>query len=390
MQVVLPTGQNGQGCNVHLNKRVWGLGFPVTLTAVVAGVLLLSGCGDKKEGKAASQVAARVNESDITVHQINFRLQSERGLKPEQMEPASRRVLDQLIEQELTIQKAMEQKLDQDPRVVQQLEGARRDVLARAYLQQIAATVQPPAPDVVRKYYDEHPELFSQRRIYQIREYVAPEVSAAQLAELSTAVAAAKAPVEFENWARGKQLAFESNVAVRPAERVPMSLLARLAPVQNGRGIVVAEAPQARVMFVLDSRTQPVSFEQTEKAIRDFLHSEARRKAVEANVAALRTAAKISYEGKFAGQAASAPALSTTRNANLESGLPASGVQINLPGTEAASGAQVSLPTSTASGVSVSLPTAGSASGVAVSLPGVGASGVEVRLPGSVASAVKP
>ena len=154
---------------------------------------------------------------------------------------------------------------------------------------------------------------------------------------------------------------------------------------------MTADAPLGRVMFVVDSRPQPATFEQVKGAIQEFLTNEARRKAVEGNVAALKTNAKIAFEGKFAGQAASAPALSTTRNATLESGLPASGVEINLPSAGAASSEQISLPGTgaAASGVSISLPTSGNP-GVSVSLPNAGASGVEVRLPGVAASAAKP
>ena len=47
--------------------------------AIVAASVALVGCGDKKE-KSASQTAAKVNKDEITVHQINFVLQQQRGL----------------------------------------------------------------------------------------------------------------------------------------------------------------------------------------------------------------------------------------------------------------------------------------------------------------------
>ena len=73
----------------------------VACAAVVA--LLLAGCGDKKD-KAASQTAAKVNKEEITVHQINFVLQQQRGLKAEQTDAASKQILDRLIDQELALQ----------------------------------------------------------------------------------------------------------------------------------------------------------------------------------------------------------------------------------------------------------------------------------------------
>ena len=87
---------------------------------------LLAGCGGGGDkGEKASQTAAKVNKEEITVHQINFVLQQQRGLKPEQAEAASKQILERLIDQELALQKALEQKLDREPRVVQQIEAAR-------------------------------------------------------------------------------------------------------------------------------------------------------------------------------------------------------------------------------------------------------------------------
>ena len=74
----------------------------VTVAAVLAG------CGDKKKEKPASQTAAKVNKEEITVHQINFVLQQQRGLAPEQAASASKQVLERLIDQELSMQKAQD------------------------------------------------------------------------------------------------------------------------------------------------------------------------------------------------------------------------------------------------------------------------------------------
>src|SRR5450432_277326 len=111
---------------VRLNRPTQALVVVLAVTAT-----LLAGCGDKKKDKAATQTAAKVNKEEITVHQINFLLGQQRALPPEQAASASRQVLEKLIDQELTLQKASEQKLDRDPRVVQQIEAARRDLVSR-------------------------------------------------------------------------------------------------------------------------------------------------------------------------------------------------------------------------------------------------------------------
>lgn len=139
------------------------------LLAVVAAATLLVACGGDK-GDKASQTAAKVNKEEITVHQINFVLQRRQGLKPEQAEEAGRQVLERLVDQELAVQKAQELKLDRDPRVVQQVEAAKREIIARAYAERIGESVAKPANDEIAKYYAEKPALFKERRIYSLQE----------------------------------------------------------------------------------------------------------------------------------------------------------------------------------------------------------------------------
>ena len=103
----------------------------MSVVAVGLVVGLAAGGGASKD-KPASQTAAKVNKEEITVHQINLVMGQQRALPPEQAASASGQILERLIDQELALQKAGEQKLDRDPRVMQQLEAARREIISRA------------------------------------------------------------------------------------------------------------------------------------------------------------------------------------------------------------------------------------------------------------------
>lgn len=343
-----------------------------TLGAVVLAVSVLAGCG--KKSADPTQVAARVNDADITVHQINFRLQQNpAAAKPENAEAASRAVLDQLIDQELVIQKALALKLDKTPKVLQSLEAARREVLARAYVEQIIQGVPKPVEERVRQYYDEHPELFSQRRIYLLQEF-ALDVPADKLPTLRERVNSAKSALDFTNWLKSQDLRAVTNVAQRPAEQVPMGLLGKVASLPDGGGVVVTETPSVRVVFRNASRHDSVEYARARPAIEQFLSNMARREAVDNSVKGLRTAAKLEYMGKFASMAASQPAQPTTRDSILD------------VKPQAASRAEVSLPGATQQGEQISLPGAASqAAGTEVRLQQP-ASQVEVSLPGTAAS----
>ena len=283
----------------------------ISLVALAAAVVLLAGCGDKKE-KGASQSAAKVNKAEVTVHQINFVLQQQRGLKPEQTDAASKQILERLIEQELALQKADDLKVDRDPRVVQQLEAAKREIIARAYLEKVGEAAPKPTAEEIKKYYDEKPALFSERRIYSIQE-ISIEARPDQMAAMREKLSAAKNIAEFTDYLKASDFKFAANQAVRAAEQLPLQGLEAFSKMKDGQAVINQAPNGMQVVVLAGTRSQPVTEEQARPAIEQFLLNERKRKLVEADVKALRAAAKIEYVGKFAEGApgsASAPAAS--------------------------------------------------------------------------------
>ena len=281
----------------------------IPLAALTTAVMLV-GCGEKK-AKAVSQTAAKVNKDEITVHQINFVLQQQRNLRPEQTDAASRQILERLVDQQLALQKADEQKVDRDPRVVQQLEAARREIVARAYLEKVGEAAPKPTPEEIKKYYDEKPALFSQRRVYSIQE-IGIEAKPEQVNELREKLAAAKSINDFVEYLKATGLRFSGNQAVRAAEQLPLNTLDAMSRLKDGQAMLVPTATGVQVVVLAGSRSQPVSEEQARPAIEQYLLNERKRKLVEDDLKAMRAAATIEYVGKFAEAAASAPAAAAT------------------------------------------------------------------------------
>ena len=279
----------------------------LALLAVAMAVALLAGCGGGKKEKAASQVAAKVNKEEISVHQINFVMQQQRGLKPEQADAASKQILERLVDQELALQRAQELKLDRDPRVVQQLEAAKRDIVARAYIEKAGDAAPKPSAEEISKYYAEKPALFKDRRLYNIQE-IAIEAKPEQLEGLRAKLAAAKTINDFVEHLKAGNFNFAGNQAVRPAEQLPLNLLDSFAKMKDGEAMLVPSATGAQVLVLSNSKLEPVDEARARPAIEQFLLNEAKRKLVDADLKAMRAGAKIEYVGKFAeGAAAAAP-----------------------------------------------------------------------------------
>ena len=165
-----------------------------------------------------TQVAAKVGSSEISVHQINQVLSrtNTNGANAAQVQAMSREVLEKLIDQQLAVDQATENKLNRSPDVVSQIEAARRDILARAYIQQISAGVAKPSPEDIKNYYTSNPQLFSERRIFNVQEIVAPNAPgvAATLKEL---VAAGKSAEDMAAALKAKNIQFNGGGATRAA-----------------------------------------------------------------------------------------------------------------------------------------------------------------------------
>ena len=275
-------------------------------------ILGLTACGNKDDKKAATQVAAKVGSEEISVHQINQVLSrtNSAGASPAAVQTMSREVLEKLIDQQLAVEQATEEKLHRSPEVVTQIEAARRDILARAYMQKLAGALPKPSVEDIKKYFAEHPQLFSERRVFNIQEIVVP--TAPGLADQLRAFAASGKPiVDVANWLKSKNVKFDGGSATRAAEQIPLERLAQIHALRDGQSVVL-ETPQALTLVrVVSSQSSPVAEATALPRIEQFLTNQRASEAVASNIKQLRAAAKITYMGEFTkaeGAAASAVA----------------------------------------------------------------------------------
>jgi EpsD family peptidyl-prolyl cis-trans isomerase len=302
-----------------------------SLVAAVAAAVLLAACGGDK-GDKASQTAAKVNKEEITVHQINFVLQRQPGLKPEQAETASRQVLERLIDQELAVQKAQEQKLDRDPRVVQQIEAAKREIIARAYVDRVGEGVAKPSNEEIAKYYTDKPALFKDRRIYSLQE-LQIEAKPEQFDTLRAKLSASKSLTEFADFLKANDFRFNGNQAVRTAEQLPLASLDAISKMKDGDSVVSPSPNGLTVLFLVGSRSQPVDETRARPAIEAFLLNQRKAEVVQKDLKALREGSKIEYVGKFAEPA---PASAASPASEPMEAVPATAPAVPASGMDAA------------------------------------------------------
>jgi EpsD family peptidyl-prolyl cis-trans isomerase len=292
------------------SSHLYPVAGPRLTLLTLACVFTLAACGGSKE-KSSSQVAARVNKDEVTIHQINHALQAQRGVRPDQAESASSRILERLVDQQLAVQKAEALKVDRDPKVLQQIESSRSEIIARAYFDKIAEGVAKPTPEEVTGYYNENPALFRERRVYQLQE-ISLQAQPAQIEAIKRFVETGKPIDDLLIYLRSNGITYTTNQVMRAAEQVPLANLAPLSKLRDGQSMLIAANKGAQVVALVESRLQPIDEERARPAIEQFMINDRKRRVVADDVKALRAAAKIEYVGKFAASAAGAADVAPT------------------------------------------------------------------------------
>ena len=208
----------------------------------------LPGCERAAAERGGAQLAAKVNGAEISV----------RALRSAGA-PSANQALEKVIERELLVQQALHAGLDREPAVRDAIDASRRQILAEAWLDRVAAE-KAVSREEIRAFYAEHPELFAERRVYRVRE-----------------------------------------TRVLPAERVPLAHLPRLARLGAGESVVFDAPSEGGTLEVqvVQAEDAPLSEAQATALIEQFLAGRKRLALASAEVRRLREVATIEYAGEF-------------------------------------------------------------------------------------------
>jgi EpsD family peptidyl-prolyl cis-trans isomerase len=281
------------------------------LAAVLAlcMVTALSACG-KKEQKSG-QALVSVNGEEITALQLNEELQRS-GVQPAQQEAASKQLLEALIDRQLLQNEAARDKTDRDPKVVQAIERAKALIIAQAYMQKRVGVIARPSKSEVQAYFDKHPEFFSQRKQFDMRQLVIATKDMSD--ELKKAMDGAKSIDEVAAWLDTHQVKYTRNQVSRTTADLAPELGAKLLAMPKGQLFIIREGERSLLISIADVKDAPVTVEVAGPQIEQYLMNAKSKEAAAAEIARLRGAAKIEYFGKNAPPAAAPAAAPATSN----------------------------------------------------------------------------
>lgn len=266
------------------------------LAATMMVVLGLTGCGDKEKASSPSQVLAKVNGKEVTVLQLNYLLAQNQRLDKAQQR-SKQQLLDDLVQQELLVQKAEELKLDRNPNVLQAVEFAKRQVLAQAAAGQLLGKVKDPAESELQKFYQEHPLVFAERRIYDLGVFVI------NIKSMNDAIAeqlnGSKNAEQTAQILKAAGVNFTNTQSKAPAEVLPEPVLGQLQKMQPGDIVQIREGNSMLMMQLKGSEVAPVDFATAKPAIQARLKQNSMQSEGNLQMEDIKKKAKIEYLQKF-------------------------------------------------------------------------------------------
>lgn len=260
----------------------------VVLVLVGAPALLLSAC-TSEDPKFVAPFAVKVNGQEISLSRLRFTQARAEAQQPGRAVDTAG-VIDGLIDQTLFAQKAA--KLERKGFVPAALQDATATILARAYIESLAGPGIEPAE--VARYYEEHVQLFGERRIFRIFE-LAVLAPPARIAALKARAKRAASLQPIVEWLKAERVSFNVGGATKTSEQLAPRLLDELSHMRDGELRVLKTDGGASVLHLVQSEPAPLSRQAAAPMIEALLRARKQQEAVARESAFLRKQATIEY-----------------------------------------------------------------------------------------------
>ena len=280
---------------------------------LTAGVILLTvaglaACGGDKQ-KKVGQALASVNGEEITALQLNEELQRA-GVPAAQQEAASKQLLEALIDRQVVENVALKEKIDRDPKVMQAVERAKALIISQAYMQKKLSGMAPPSKAEVEDYFNKHPELFSNRKQFDMRQLL---IASKDMNDaLKQVIDKSKSLDEVAAWMESNKIGFARAQVSRTTTDLAPELVAKLQSMPKGQLFIINEGERAMLMTIVDIKEVPVKLAAAAPQIEQYLVNTRAKDAAKQEMERLRAAAKIEYLNQPAASAATAASASAS------------------------------------------------------------------------------
>jgi len=260
----------------------------VFITTLLLGSL--SACSSSDPGAKQTQVAAKVNGDEITVHQINGEMQR---LQVPVANPqvVAKQMLNSLIDRQLLVQEAIKLNLDRTPEVVQLVDAARAQIYAQAYLARKVSALGAATEPEIQQFMAEHPEVFSHRKVFTTADIIfANDPAKIDTNQLQKMVSNGE---ELKSWLNTHRIHFEIAEETIPTEALPKEALGLAEQIKVGDLLFMHDDIKVVARTVANIAEVPLTTQQAADMATKAVNERKRQQLILDELQRLKNLAKI-------------------------------------------------------------------------------------------------
>lgn len=253
-------------------------------------VLILTACQSKTIESGGSQVVAKVNDDEITIHLFNTELK--RLHTPQSVtQDVQKKILASLIDRQLLVQEAIKLNLDRTPEVVQLLDIAKAQIYAQAYLNTKSSALTAASQEEIDQFMAAHPAVFRDRKLFSTSDVIFPnDASKVSYVELQAQVTSNEA---LKHWLNQHHIKFETAEEQLPTEALPAQALSVANNIKQGDLLFMHDENRIVAREVIHVMAYPMAPEQAVAVASKAVNARKQQQWLMSEIQRLKKLAKI-------------------------------------------------------------------------------------------------
>lgn len=258
-------------------------------------VSVLTACQSKTADNANSQVVAKVNGDEITIHLLNSELK--RVSAPQAVtQDVQKKILGSLIDRQLLVQEAVKLNLDRTPEVVQLLDSAKAQIYAQAYLNSKLSTLTAASQEEIQQFMAEHPAVFRDRKLFSTTDVIfSNDPSKVNYDALRAQVTNNEA---IKSWLNQHGIKFETAEEQLPTEALPPQALSVVSNIKLGDLLFMHDENRIVVREVTRVVAYPMTPEQSVAMASKAVNTRKQQQWLMNEIQRLKKMAKIEVQNR--------------------------------------------------------------------------------------------
>ena len=243
-------------------------------------LLLLSGCnfGSSSSPKAPTgQVVATVGSREITRRELQAEMAGSIATTPAAQKAEQQLALRRIVQRVILANAAKEQGLDKNPNFALLSQRANESILAQLLESRTAASVPAPSAEEIQQYQQTHPDIFAERKIFDVDQIRIAQPSDPQLAKKLEPL---KTLSDIANYLNQNHIVFQRGPNVMDALSQSPDLVKAILALPPHEVFILSSGNEIFVSEITNTRIEPLTGDAAAKYAQNTLKSQHVQEAV--------------------------------------------------------------------------------------------------------------